>query len=183
MASKTVYVAAAAAVAAATTAISEWFKRTSTDNDPWEDREVFNNRMKELQSFAVALQTGLVTCPVFMKNAAQVAAWRGVRDGFSSFYSSVGTLTVFSPNTAQVAQAKSYASKLYFWGGEYARLKCGTSLVSTNTPDQYTATDKPAPAPVGSTLPTDWAGIAKWSAIGVGGAFLLKTLKDLFASK
>jgi hypothetical protein len=179
--SKTVYVAAAAAVAAATTAISEWFKRTSSDNDPWEDREIFNNRMQELQSYAGALQTGLVTCKQFMSNAAQVAAWRGVRDGFSSFYGTVGTLTVFSPNTAQVAQAKSYASKLYFWGGEYARLKCGTSLVSTTTTDPYTPTDPAHPA--GPTLPTDWAGIAKWSAIGIGGAFLLKTLKDLFASK
>jgi hypothetical protein len=178
MASSTTYIAGAAAVGATTAAIAEWFKRSSPDNDPWEDREIFNNRMGELQAYAVALQTGLAGCQTFLKSAAQVAAWRGVRDGFSKFYGTVGTLNLLNPSTAQVEQAKSYASKLYFWGGEYARLKCGGALSSTKPTDPYNTTDpNNAPAP---TLPTDWTGIIKWSAIGIGGAFLLKTLKDLF---
>lgn len=174
MPSPKTYIAGAAAVAAATAAISEWFSRSSDDNDPWEDKEIFNNRMAELQAFAVALQTGLVACPAFMGNAAQVAAWRGVRDGFSSFYGDVGSLILLNPNTAQVSQAKSYASKLYFWGGEYSRLKCGAALAAANNRDPYAA-----PATPDVTIPTDWTGIIKWSVIGLGGVIVFKAVKDL----
>lgn len=178
MTSSKTYIAGAAAVAAATTAISEWFSRSSKDNDPWEDKEIFNNRMAELQAFAAALQSGFTNCPTFLKDNAQLLAWRGVRDGFSSFYSDVGKLLLLNPNTAQVEQAKSYASKLYFWGGEYARLKCGAALAAKTAADPYAGPTSPPP-----TLPTDWVGIIKWGAIGLGGMFLLKTVKDLFGTQ
>lgn len=154
---------------AAGAALNHWLTNTP---DAWSDRNVFNARMRDMQLLATALNTGLTHCPEITSNDAQLSAWRAARDGFSRFYHDIGALNYLGPNDAEIEQAKSYASKFYFWTGEYNRLDCGSKIPTPIDPA------KP-PAPVGSNL-TDWATIIKWSVIGIGGAFLIKTVSDLF---
>lgn len=161
---------------AAGTALNAWLNQPT---DAWADKAVFNARMRDMQSLAMALNNGFSACPAFMKNTAQLQSWRGTRDGFSKYYGQVGTLTYTSPNDSEMEQAKSYASRFYFWVGEYNRLKCGggAPIVPTNpTIDPYNP-NPPAPEP---TQSQDWASIIKWSAIGVGGILAIKTLSDAF---
>jgi hypothetical protein len=156
---------------AAGTALHYWLTEQA---DPWEDHKVFNARMRDMHTLALALNDGFSTCPAFQMSMPQLTAWRGARDNFSKFYSDVGTLH-FDPSTEEVEQAKSYASKFYFWTGEYNRLKCGSPLSPTTQVDPYAP---PSPPPIPTS--TDWTGIIKWSAIGLGGLFAIKTISDLF---
>lgn len=166
-------IATGAAGVAAGTALHYWL---TSKPDAWHDREVFNARMRDMHSLALALNDGFSTCKAFTSNRTQLAAWRGLRDNFGKFYGEVGTLNWGSPNDAQVSQAKEYASKLYFWTGEYRRLKCGPAITPTTNTDPYSANDEPP-------NPTDWAAVAKWAAIGLIGTYGLKTLIDLFGKK
>ncbi len=165
-------IAAGVTGTAAGVALHHWI--TNDTPDSWEDKAVFNARMRDMQSLGVAINTGFIHCHAFLKDPAQPVAWRGARDGFSKFYETVGTLVYSSPNSAQIEQAKSYASKFFFWVGEYNRLKCGSNISPAG--ETY-----PKPA-ASTTNPTDWAVVAKWSAIGIGGAFIVKTVTDLFKS-
>lgn len=155
---------------AAGTALNAWL---NSPNDAWADKAVFNARMRDMQTLAQSLNNGFSACPAFMSNPAQLQSWRGTRDGFSKYYGQVGTLVYTSPSDAEIEQAKSYASRFYFWTGEYNRLKCGAAIAPTNPPLD------PNNAPI-PTQPQDWAGIIKWSAIGIGGILAIKTLSDAF---
>lgn len=155
--------------ASAGAALNAWLTGKS---DPWDDKDVFNSRMRDMQTLAVAINEGFSRCKGIQNDHAQLAAWRGVRDGFSAFYKDAGTLVYSGPSDGQIAQAKQYASRLYFWTGEYNRLKCGGALESHQQTDPGR---DPVPGPE-----TDWATIVKWSVIGLGGAFAIKTLADLF---
>lgn len=151
---------------------------TGEDADPWEDKSIFNNRMREMHGLAIALNTGFASCKPFLSDKAQLQAWRNARDSFSSFYKDVGTLVYSSPTSEQVSQAKSYASKFFFWEGEYNRLKCGRALSqSSSKGDIYSPADKPPEKPI------DYVAIIKWSAIGLGSLYALKTINDLFGKR
>lgn len=160
------------ALVAAGAALSYWL--TSKDADPWEDKTVFNARMRDMQAVATALQSGFASCPAFTRNPPTVLSWRGTRDGFSKFYADVGKQVYFAPPVEQVAQAKDYASKLYYWTAEYNRLQCGGSI-----PTQAVI-DSPVPTPPAPGTVTNWEGIIKWSVIGVGTLYVLKSLNELF---
>ena len=161
-----------AAGAAASAALGYWF---SQPEDAWKDNDVFNARMRDMQALAEALQAGFAKCPAFLKNAPLLQSWRGARDGFSKFYGDIGT-RYLDPNESIVAQAKDYAARFYQWNLEYTRICGGPNLAPTPQIDPYAP---PPPADTG----TDWVGVAKWSAIGISGAFLLKTLSELFAPR
>ena len=153
---------------AAGAALHSWL---TDENDAWEDKTVFKTRMREMHSLALALNEGFANCPAFMADKAKLTSWQGNRDNFGKFYGEVGTLNYFDPSSEQVAQAKDYASKFYFWSGEYERLNCGTPVSPHNNTDPYNPTPKE---------PTDWVPIIKWGAIGIGSLFALKTISDLF---
>jgi len=164
---------------AAGAALHAWI--TGESPDAWTDKDVFNARMRDMQGLAMALNTGFAGCKPFMSSTAQLTAWRAARDGFSKFYGSVGSL-YFDPSPEKVEQAKGYASKFYFWTGEYNRLKCGGKLTPTNTnggskpsPSLF---DDPAPAP--SVPVTDWLSIVKWTVGGLAGLYVLKTLNEIY---
>lgn len=157
---------------AAGSALHYWLSNAKAD--PWEDKSVFNARMRDMQSLAQALNDGFSTCKPLLSSKPQLIAWRGARDGFSKFYGETGTLVYSSPSSEQIAQAKSYASKFYFWTGEYTRMKCGGAIAPANNTDPYALTPDPTPAN------TDWVSIIKWGAIGLGSVFALKTISDLF---
>jgi len=163
---------------AAGAAIHAWI--TGESPDPWTDKTVFNARMRDLQGLAMALNDGFSTCKPFMSNKAQLTAWRAARDGFSKFYGDVGSL-YFDPSEEKVEQAKQYASKFYFWTGEYNRLKCGGKLAPTNPTNGGTSPtgydDPPPPAP---GVPTDWLLIVKWTVGGLAGLYALKTVNEIF---
>ena len=158
---------------AAGAALHAWL--TGKDADPWEESTVFNARMRDMQGLGLALNDGFANCKPFLSDPAQLSAWRTARDGFSQFYKDTGTVYL-DPSEETVAQAKSYASKFYFWVGEYNRLKCGGPLPQDDPKDPYAP---PAPAP----NPTDWGQVVKWAAIGVGttalGLFLLNASRAL----
>jgi hypothetical protein len=160
---------------AAGSALHYWLSNAKAD--PWEDKSVFNARMRDMQSLAQALNDGFSTCKALLNSKPQLTAWRGARDGFSKFYGDTGTLVYSSPSSEQIEQAKAYASKFYFWTGEYTRLKCGGAVAPVNNVDPYNPTPAPLP-PVGP--PTDWVSVIKWGAIGLGSVFALKTISDLF---
>lgn len=142
----------------------------TNETDAWSDKTVFNTRMAELHRLALALNDGFAACPAFMADKAKLGSWQGNRDNFGAFYGEVGKLNYFDPSDEQIAQAKDFASKFYFWSGEYERLKCGTPVTPHEQKDPYTEPPQP----------TDWLSVTKWAAIGVGGLFVLKTLSDLF---
>lgn len=168
-------IAAGTAGVAAGSAIHYWLTKST---DAWREREVFNARMRDMHSLALALNDGFSTCARFTSNHTQLSAWRGIRDNFGKFYGDVGTINWGSPSEAQVAQAKDYASKLYFWVGEYKRLKCGPAITPASNVDPYAPND-----PTETSNPTDWAAVAKWVAVGLVGTYGLKTLIDLFGKK
>ena len=164
-----IYVGAAGAMAAGA-ALHAWL--TSEPPDAWEDADVFNARMRDMQRLAQALNDGFANCPSFMRDTAQLASWRGVRDGFSQFWKEVGSYSWTDPSTEVVAQAKAYTSKFYFWSQQYEAHKCGGSL------------SVPEPEPEKPVIPgvqQDWASTIKWGLITVAGLYGLKTLNDLFA--
>ena len=164
-----IYVGAAGAMAAGA-ALHAWL--TSEPPDAWEDSDVFNARMRDMQNLALALNDGFATCPEFMRDKPQLASWRGVRDGFSNFYKEVGSYHYSDPSKEVIDQAKAYTSKFFFWSQQYENLKCGRSL------------DAPKPETPKPTLPVtdahDWASTIKWAAISLGGLYLLKTVNDIF---
>lgn len=162
-------IAIGAAGVAAGAALQHWIAGTSPD--PWEDATVFNARMREMHGLGLSLNEGLKTCKAFTTNAPQVSAWRTLIDTFGKFYTEVGTLS-WDPSEAEVAQAKDFASKYYFWTEEYNRICSSNRLTPTEKTDPY----KPAPLP---DTPTDYAGIIKWSAIGLGSLIGLKLISDL----
>lgn len=173
---------------AAGTALHAWLNQTV---DAWADKDVFNARMRDMHTLALALNSGFSTCKPFMSNAPQLAAWRGARDNFGKFYADVGTLHYTSPNQSEIAQAKDYASKFYFWTGEYNRLQCGAPIGPVkpsptpspgggSIPIQVDPYAPPAPDPATAGTQQDWGEIVKWSAIGLGGLIALKTVSDVF---
>lgn len=160
---------------AAGAALHAWV--TGESADPWTDKTVFNARMRDMQGLAQALNDGFSSCAPFRRNAAQLTAWRAARDGFSKFYGDVGTLYL-DPSDEKVAQAKLYASKFYFWTGEYNRLKCGGAVGPVNPGgDPYN------PPPVVDPSPTDWLSVVKWTVGGLAGLYALKTINEIFGSK
>ena len=116
-------------------------------------------------------------CKPFLANKPQLIAWRAARDDFSKFYRDVGTIH-FDPSAEKVEQAKGYASKLYFWTGEYDRLKCGGKVAPSggNSPTGYDAPPPPDP----NATPTDWLLIVKWTVGGLAGLYALKTVNEIF---
>ena len=158
---------------AAGAALQAWLGATE---DAWDDKNTFNARVAEMHGFALALNNGLAGCQAFMSHPAQLAAWRNVRDGFGKWYSEVGTLTTFDPSDSEIAQAKDYASKFYFWNTEYERLKCGDHISGAGGKDPYAQND-PIPSQ------TDWAPIIKWAAIGIGLAYAGKIVTDLLPNR
>ncbi len=160
---------------AAGAALQAWLGQAE---DAWEDKNTFNARVAELHGFALALNNGFAGCKPFMSNAAQLAAWRNVRDGFGKWYGEVGTLTTFDPSDSEVAQAKDYAAKFYFWNSEYERLKCG-GHISGGGEDPYHKNDHPTP----DALAVDWASVIKWGAIGIGCAYAGKILLDVMPQR
>lgn len=162
---------------AAGAALHHWL---TTEPDAWKDSDVFNNRMREMHGLALAINDGISTCKAIMSNKAQLGAWRATRDGFGAFYKNTGTLT-FDPSAETVAQAKSYASKFYWWAHEYERL-CQKGAITQDKPvDPYQPA--PPPTPDSAATPLDYVGLIKWGSIGIGSLFLIKTLSDLFATR
>lgn len=158
---------------AAGAALTSWLNGMSSD--PWEDSKVFNARMREMHGLGLALNEGLKNCAKFKSSPAQVSAWRSLIDNFGKFYGDVGTLT-FDPGEEEVAQAKDFASKFFFWTQEHDKL-CEGGHVGPNQPvDPYGNNDPPPNKPV------DYGQVILWSAIGFGTLFALKTLNDVFSS-
>jgi len=145
---------------AAGAALNHWL---TADPDAWNDKDVFNSRMRDMQGLAEALQNGFSQCQAFTKNEAQVKAWRTTRDGFSRFYGDVGRLDYLGPSSAQVSEAKQYASRLYWWADEYVRrYRCGPALVSDSGGIVPTPYEPPKPK---TENPFDWGEALKWGAI------------------
>jgi hypothetical protein len=167
-------IAAGATGVAAGVALNHWL---SDPGDVWENKATFNARMRDMFSLAQALNDGFATCPTFMAKRPQLESWRGARDNFGKFYREVGTLKYTSPNAGEIAQAKSYASKLYFWTGEYNR------VCSKGAPLDAPGANTDPYAPLTPTQPTDWLDAVKWGAIGIGGLIALKTLSDVFGKR
>jgi len=178
---------------AAGSALHAWLNQSV---DSWSDKSVFNARMRDMHSLALALNSGFSTCAAFRANTSQLTSWRGNRDNFGKFFSDVGTLSYTSPSSSQISQAKDFASKFYFWTGEYNRLKCGAPIgpvrpapapapapTSGNAAPLPVQTDPYAPSdPVltPATTGQDWGEIIKWAAIGAGSLIALKTISDVF---
>lgn len=154
---------------AAGAALSSWLNGLSSD--PWEDSAVFNARMREMHGLGLALNEGLKNCAKFKSNPAQIAAWKGLLDNYGKFYGETGTLS-FDPDSSEIAQAKDFASKFYFWTQEHEKL-CGGGITPSEPTDPYHKTD-----PVPST--TDYGKLITWGIVGFGALFALKTLNDLF---
>lgn len=154
-------------------ALHAWLTESS---DPWDDKDVFNNRMREMQGLAQALNDGFSACKPFYADKAQVTSWRSTRDSFSKFYGATGTLNYMGPSGAQIAQAKTYASKFWFWSAEYDRLKCGGKVTPNGNTDPY-APDHPPDEP------TDWLTIVKWGGGGLLTLAAFKLLSDLIGPR
>lgn len=159
---------------AAGTALHAWL--TGGTTDPWDDKDVFNARMREMHGLALALNTGFSTCKDFLADGASKQSWKTVMNNFGKFYRDTGTLVYMGPNSSHIAQAKDFASKFFFWTGEYNRYKCGHAVSPGSSTDPYAGSNPPPEPP----SQQNWAEVVKWGAIGLGGAFVLKTLSDLF---
>lgn len=130
---------------AAGAAAWEWVR---TENDPqWADKTVFNDRMRQLHSHILNLNTVFAACKTFMASKAQLTAWRAFKTNWSKFYAEVGQKTYFDPNASQIANAKLYTSQLAQW------------VDTLNSLPECKGQQTPSPATVPSPTPLDDARI------------------------
>lgn len=98
---------------AAGAAAWEWLK---PERDPeWGEKTVFNDRMRQLQSAIQNLNNAFAQCKGFMANKGELSAWRTFKTNWSKYYADVGKLEYLGPDSAQIANAKQYASQLVHW--------------------------------------------------------------------
>ena len=98
---------------AAGAAAWEWLR---PEKDPeWGDKTVFNDRMRQLQSAILNLNSAFAQCKGFMSNSGELTAWRAYKTNWAKYYADVGKLGYLGPSDAQIANAKQYASQLVHW--------------------------------------------------------------------
>lgn len=94
-------------------ALWEWLR---PERDPdWGDRDVFNDRMRQIQTSILDLNNAFGRCKAFVSNKQQISAWRNFRTNWTKWYKDTGKLTTFNPNDAQISNAKLYTSQLAKW--------------------------------------------------------------------
>lgn len=145
----------------------EWLR---TENDPaWADKTVFNDRMRQLHTHILNLNTVFGQCKTFMRNKSQLNAWRAFKSNWSKFYAEVGKREYFDPNASQISNAKLYTSQLAQWVDVLNQLpECKGQAPAT-----------PSPATVPPATPLDDARIdGTLRGIGwvAGGWLLLRLL-------
>lgn len=101
------------AALAAGAAAWEWLR---PGKDPeWDDKTVFNDRMRQVQSGIQNLNDAFAQCKGFMSNSGELSAWRTFKNNWTKYYADVGKLDYLGPSSAQIANAKQYASQLVHW--------------------------------------------------------------------
>lgn len=135
------------AALAAGAAAWEWLR---PGKDPeWDDKTVFNDRMRQLHTGIQNLNDALAQCKGFMTTTGELSAWRTYKANWTKYYGDVGKLEYLGPSSAQIANAKQYASQLIHW---VEILKAHKECLALAPPGPAI----PPPPPPGDELPS-WA--------------------------
>jgi hypothetical protein len=151
---------------AAGAAAWEWLR---PENDPaWADNNVFNDRMRQLHSHILDLNSAFAACKRFMSNKQQVAAWRNFKSNWSNWYKDTGRL-YFDPNDAEISNAKLYTTQLAKW----------VDILKDFPECHGIAITPPKDTPPGAKPSTDWLTPVAWIA---GGWLLSRALQNFLSS-